>query len=145
MADMSTFPVTYITAFPHDHLRNRLFVYTIFTLEIIQLLILTKSHFEIFAYDFGDPEAYDRTGALWFGAPFMSSISVSSSFGYCLSQFGCLPASNDAIWTDVLIDVAFSLQSLALLKCSMPYVYICFRNHTVFRLLSVWCEYSHNV
>ncbi|KAF5310292.1 hypothetical protein D9619_010135 [Psilocybe cf. subviscida] len=64
----------YISAFPRDPRRNRLFVYAVFTLEIIQTIILTKSYFDTFASGFGDPEAYDRTGAIWFSVPFMSGI-----------------------------------------------------------------------
>lgn len=81
-----TFSVTYITAFPQDIRRNRLFVYAIFALEIIQVVILTKSYFAIFASNFGDPQAYDRTGGLWFGAPFMSTFSMCSSSGLLISM-----------------------------------------------------------
>jgi hypothetical protein len=86
------FPVIYISAFPQDPRRNKLFVYAVFTLEIIQTIILTKSYFEIFASGFGDPEAYDRTGAIWFSVPFMSGIGLYPSFE-TLSDSGSLPIS----------------------------------------------------
>lgn len=68
----------YVSAFSHEPRRNRLFVYAVFTLEIVQTIILTKSYFEIFASGFGDSEAYDRTGAIWFSVPFMSGIGEDS-------------------------------------------------------------------
>jgi hypothetical protein len=80
------FLVIYISAFPRDPRRNRLFVYAVFALEIIQLILLTKTHFEIFASEFGNPKAYDRTSALWFSVPFMSGIGLYYFFEFFLAH-----------------------------------------------------------
>lgn len=62
--------------FARDPLRNKLFVYVVFTLEVVQTIILTKSFFDVFGYGFGDPGAYDRVGAIWFSVSFLSGIGL---------------------------------------------------------------------
>ncbi|KAF5323680.1 hypothetical protein D9619_012861 [Psilocybe cf. subviscida] len=64
----------YVGGYPKDPLRNKLFVYTIVTLEVVQTTILTKSYFDVFGYGFGDQNSYDNIGAIWFSVPFLSGI-----------------------------------------------------------------------
>ena len=50
----------------------------VFTLEVVQTIILTKSFFDVFGYGFGEPESYDRVGAIWFSVSFLSGIGQYS-------------------------------------------------------------------
>lgn len=67
--------VIYISGFPRDAMRNKIFVYIVMSLEITQTVILTKSYFDVFGYGFGDLEAYDHVGAIWFSISFLSGTS----------------------------------------------------------------------
>lgn len=72
--DTENLQVIYIGGFPLDPIRNKLFVYTVFTLEVVQTIILTKSYFDVFGYGFGQPAAYDHIGDIWFSVPFLSGV-----------------------------------------------------------------------
>lgn len=118
----------YVSAFSQDPRRNRLFVYTVFTLEITQTIILTKSYFEIFASGFGDPGAYDRTGAIWFSVPFMSGIGLYLSF----------PVLYDCISDK---DLLYLRQWPFLWKYSTPLDYISYLSPISSQLSSPWCVF----
>lgn len=74
----------YTSGFPNERLKLKLFVYMVFTLEVVQTIILTKSFFDVFGYGFGEPESYDRVGAIWFSVSFLSGIGQYSLWAVVL-------------------------------------------------------------
>ena len=69
----------YYLSFPHDRLPAKFLVYGLFTLEIIQTIIITHDAFAIFGFGFGNALTLDEAHLLWFGVPTMSGVGEQSN------------------------------------------------------------------
>jgi hypothetical protein len=64
----------YYLAFPTDPKRNKFFVYSVFTLEVMQTIIITRSAFQIFAEGYGNLVIFDGIELGWFSVPIITGI-----------------------------------------------------------------------
>ena len=79
-------PDVYYLAFSNDPLTRKTLVYGVYTVELIQTILLSKKAFQELAAGFGSFAALDEGGLLWFAVPILSTTGVFSSFcGHCLS------------------------------------------------------------
>ncbi|KAF9483231.1 hypothetical protein BDN70DRAFT_929402 [Pholiota conissans] len=64
----------YYLGFPKDPIRNKIFVFSVFGLEIMQTIIITQSAFHVFGSGYGHFEAYDSINLAWFSVPILSGM-----------------------------------------------------------------------
>ncbi|KAF8811246.1 hypothetical protein BYT27DRAFT_7184634 [Phlegmacium glaucopus] len=64
----------YYLALSTDPFQRKALVYAVFAAELVQTILYSKMAFKEFAAGFGNFEAFDQTGLLWFAAPILSSI-----------------------------------------------------------------------
>ncbi|KDR72258.1 hypothetical protein GALMADRAFT_143116 [Galerina marginata CBS 339.88] len=64
----------YHLAFPKDPLRNKIFVYLVFLLEVLQTVIITISAWNVFGSGYGDFSVYNRVALAWFSVPVISGV-----------------------------------------------------------------------
>ncbi|KAJ7239866.1 hypothetical protein C8J57DRAFT_1563201 [Mycena rebaudengoi] len=87
----------YYRAFPHDRLVNKWLVYTVYTIEFVQTMLITYAAFSTFGYGFGDPAALRDLRLEWLTVPVMSGCVsfIGQSFYayrlYVLSKSPWLP------------------------------------------------------
>ena len=74
----------YYLAFPDEPLSRKILVYAVYTAEIVQAILLAKMAYTEFAAGFGNPQAVDDSGLLWFAVPVLSSASMHHPFLRCL-------------------------------------------------------------
>lgn len=72
------FQDTYHVAFPNDSMQRKALVYGVYTAELIQTVLFTKTSFEQFVIGFGNAQILDEAGLreLWFAVPILSSAGV---------------------------------------------------------------------
>ena len=76
----------YHLAFPDDPLTSRVLVYVVYATELAQSILLARKFYQEFAAGFGNFEAIDAGGILWFAVPILSSIGMYGLlFGRCRS------------------------------------------------------------
>ncbi|KAK0221087.1 hypothetical protein EDD85DRAFT_1028618 [Armillaria nabsnona] len=66
----------YYLAFPHDRRLLKRLVYGIYTIEFVQMMIVTYDTFVTFGYGFGDIEAPTRVEHCWLTVPIMSAVAA---------------------------------------------------------------------
>ncbi|KAJ6503135.1 hypothetical protein DFH09DRAFT_1440430 [Mycena vulgaris] len=87
----------YYQAFPDDRWSTKCLVYTVYTLELVQTILLTHDAFAMFGYGFGDPLALTEIGFDWLTIPIMSGLVafIGQSFYayrvYVLSKSWLIP------------------------------------------------------
>ncbi|PPQ96551.1 hypothetical protein CVT26_006338 [Gymnopilus dilepis] len=64
----------YYLAFPSDSIRNKLFVYLVFAIEILQTVVITKSAFHVFAVGYGNFSYYNAIDLAWLDVPVVSGV-----------------------------------------------------------------------
>jgi hypothetical protein len=64
----------YYLAFPTDPKRNKFFVYSIFILEVMQTIIMTRSAFHVFGEGYGNVAVLDSIELIWFSVPMITGI-----------------------------------------------------------------------
>jgi len=63
----------YYLAFSKDPLKRKILVYSVYTAELVQTILFTTAAVRQFADGFGNFEALNNDGLLWFSAPILSS------------------------------------------------------------------------
>ncbi|KDR76220.1 hypothetical protein GALMADRAFT_466418 [Galerina marginata CBS 339.88] len=63
----------YYLAFPTDLSTSKLLVYGVFLIELVQTVLLSHTAFDTFAKGFGNMNALNHIGMIWFIVPIMSS------------------------------------------------------------------------
>ena len=71
----------YYLAFPTDPKRNKLFVYSVFILEVIQTIIITQSAFHVFGEGYGNLAFFYSIDLTWFSVPIITGIGR-----YCIAK-----------------------------------------------------------
>ncbi|KDR70736.1 hypothetical protein GALMADRAFT_254773 [Galerina marginata CBS 339.88] len=71
---LSTQVYFYYLAFPQDMRRTKVLVYGIYLFEMAQTIMLTQTGFATFATGFGDLNAINHIGVIWFAVPIMDSL-----------------------------------------------------------------------
>ncbi|KAJ7908196.1 hypothetical protein B0H13DRAFT_2331599 [Mycena leptocephala] len=64
----------YYEAFPNDWLVNKCLVYTVYTLELVQTILITQAMFATFGFGFGDPGALVKPNFAWLGVHIMAGL-----------------------------------------------------------------------
>ena len=64
----------YYLAFPTDPKRNKFFVYSVFILEIMQTIMITRSAFHVFGEGYGNLAFFDSIELGWFSVPILTGI-----------------------------------------------------------------------
>ncbi|KAF9467737.1 hypothetical protein BDZ94DRAFT_1155386, partial [Collybia nuda] len=64
----------YYLAFPKDRLFIKVLVYTVFTLEVVQSILMTRDAFDTFVLGFADVFALNKIRLLWFSVPILGAI-----------------------------------------------------------------------
>ncbi|KAF8150000.1 hypothetical protein B0H34DRAFT_171529 [Crassisporium funariophilum] len=88
---LSTQVYVYYLAFPKDPPRSKFLVYFVYLFEMTQTILLTKTCFDTFATGFGDLNAINHIGVIWFSVPIMSSFVafvVQGFYAYRISVLG---------------------------------------------------------
>ncbi|EEB92587.1 hypothetical protein MPER_08881, partial [Moniliophthora perniciosa FA553] len=62
------------TSFRNDRQIRKAIVATTYVLELLQTVLATKDAFEYFGFGFGNMEALDQVGLIWFSIPVMTGI-----------------------------------------------------------------------
>ncbi|KAF8909736.1 hypothetical protein CPB84DRAFT_1821715 [Gymnopilus junonius] len=84
----------YFLAFPNDPLRNKIFVYTVFLLEILQTVSISRSAFYVFVTGYGNFAFYDRVELAWLDVPIVSGIVAFMAEGFYAYRISILSRSN---------------------------------------------------
>jgi hypothetical protein len=71
-----------LSAFPQNPGFTKCLVYTVYTIVLIQTVLMTHDAFTSFAYGFGDPSALTSLGFEWFSLPILSGLGIVSSAKY---------------------------------------------------------------
>lgn len=66
----------YYLGFPKDPIRNKIFVFTVYGLEVVQTIIITQSAFHVFGSGYGNFSAYDQINLAWFTVPILSGMGM---------------------------------------------------------------------
>ena len=74
----------YYLAFPSDSIRNKLFVYSVFAIEILQTVVITKSAFHVFAVGYGNFSYYNAIDLAWLDVPVVSGVGKQLFFFKCV-------------------------------------------------------------
>ena len=74
------FTDVYYLAFPNDPLQRKLLVYAVYTIELVQAILLAKMAFTEFAAGFGNFEAIDTISLLSLAVPILGSIGMCFYF-----------------------------------------------------------------
>ncbi|KAJ7214186.1 hypothetical protein C8J57DRAFT_954633, partial [Mycena rebaudengoi] len=64
----------YYLAFPNDRIFTKCLVYTVYTLELVQTMFMTRDAFQTFGYGFGDPAAITDLYFAWLYIPVMGGL-----------------------------------------------------------------------
>ncbi|KAJ7327852.1 hypothetical protein DFH08DRAFT_816026 [Mycena albidolilacea] len=64
----------YYGAFPQDPGFTKFLVYTVYTIVLVQTVLMTHRAFTSFVYGFGDPSALTSLGFEWFSLPILSGL-----------------------------------------------------------------------
>ncbi|KAF8193405.1 hypothetical protein BJ912DRAFT_961018, partial [Pholiota molesta] len=64
----------YYLAFPKDPIRNKIFVFTVYGLEVLQTSIITQSAFHVFGSGYGNFSVYNKINLAWFTVPLLSGM-----------------------------------------------------------------------
>ena len=75
--------------FPNDPRLKKLLVYAVYTVELVQAILVARVAYTEFAAGFGNLEAVNTIGLLSIAAPILSSIGMYYSFSWPL-PFVCL-------------------------------------------------------
>jgi hypothetical protein len=82
----SFFSDYYYLAFADDPFKRQLLIYAVYAAELAQSILLAKRFYQEFAVGFGNYEAINASGILWFTVPIIGSIGVYHPlFGCCRS------------------------------------------------------------
>ena len=66
--------------FSNDPLHRKLLVYAVYTVELVQAILLATMAYREFVAGFGDPEAINTIGLLSVAVPVLGSIGMFYSF-----------------------------------------------------------------
>ncbi|KAJ7880462.1 hypothetical protein B0H13DRAFT_1891800 [Mycena leptocephala] len=64
----------YYQAFPKDRLSTKCLVYSVYTLELVETIIITRDAFATFGYGFSDISALTKINSNWLTIPVMSGL-----------------------------------------------------------------------
>ncbi|KAH9481993.1 hypothetical protein JR316_0006523 [Psilocybe cubensis] len=81
----------YFLAFPNDPLRSRSIVYSVYTLELVQTVLIARTLYDEFVFGFLDVDSLDRIGEIWFAVPIAGGIVtfiVQSFYVHRIVQLG---------------------------------------------------------
>jgi len=67
-------PDLYYLAFPKDSIYNKILVYTIFTIEVVQTLFIGRDMFAIFVLGFGDLSVLTQIHFAWLTLPIFGGV-----------------------------------------------------------------------
>jgi len=90
---LSTQVYFYYLAFPKDLTQSKVLVYGVYLFEIAQTLMLTQTCFATFAKGFGDLNAINHIGVIWFAVPIMSSLVAFVVQAFYAYRIGVLSRS----------------------------------------------------
>lgn len=78
----------YYLAFPKDPRRNKLLVYGVYLLELVQTVMLTHSAFTVFGFGYGDLSQFNNVDLAWFEVPIISGIGKNHlSYYFSISSY----------------------------------------------------------
>ena len=66
----------YYLAFPEDPIRRKVLVYAVYAAELVQAILLAKMAYTQLAAGFGNFQAINNIGLLWFAVPTLGSIGM---------------------------------------------------------------------
>ena len=72
----------YYLAFPNDPPQNKLLVYTVYAVELVQAILLARVAYTEFAAGFGNFEAIDTIGLLGVAVPMLGSVGMCYSLSW---------------------------------------------------------------
>jgi len=64
----------YYLAFPRDSLRSKAIVYSVYVLEMIQTILISRTLYKEFVFGFLDINSLDRIGDIWLAVPIAGGI-----------------------------------------------------------------------
>ncbi|KDR71217.1 hypothetical protein GALMADRAFT_143928 [Galerina marginata CBS 339.88] len=97
----------FFISFPKDPLRNKVLVYTIFALEVLQTVIVTISAFHVFASGYGDFSVYNSVDLAWLDVPIISGLVAFIAEGFYAYRISILSQST---WVAMVIMLLATLQ-----------------------------------
>ena len=68
--------------FPNDPFQKKLLVYAVYTVELVQAVLLAGMAYKEFATGFGNPEAINTIGLIALAVPILGSIGMCCSFSW---------------------------------------------------------------
>ena len=68
----------YYLAFSKDPRTAKILVYAVYVAELVQTILVSQMAFKEFAAGFGNFEALDKVGNIWFAIPVLSSTGMFS-------------------------------------------------------------------
>ncbi|KAF4616578.1 hypothetical protein D9613_008944 [Agrocybe pediades] len=83
----------YHLAFPKDPLRNKILVYSVFILEIVQTCIITDTAFRVFGFGYGDISYFNDIGIAWFSVPIITGLVAFIAAGFYAYRISILAQS----------------------------------------------------
>ncbi|KAJ6503137.1 hypothetical protein DFH09DRAFT_1201808, partial [Mycena vulgaris] len=69
----------YYQAFPNDRLATKCLVYIVFTIDVVQTILITHDAFATFEYGFGDFSAVTKLRLDWVTIPIIGGLGNSES------------------------------------------------------------------
>ena len=66
----------YLAFWENDPPHHKALVVVVYVLELLQTVLCTKDAFAEFGTGFGDLEALERVGLLWFSVPLLSALGA---------------------------------------------------------------------
>ncbi|KDR70735.1 hypothetical protein GALMADRAFT_159844 [Galerina marginata CBS 339.88] len=84
---LSTQVYFYYLAFPKDMRRTKVLVYGLYLFEMAQTIMLTHAGFATFATGFGDLNAINHIGLIWFAVPIMDSLVTPTAVAFVVQAF----------------------------------------------------------
>ncbi|KDR76716.1 hypothetical protein GALMADRAFT_139610 [Galerina marginata CBS 339.88] len=64
----------YNIAFPRDYTRNKVMVYSVYVLEVVQTGFMTASAYSVFGTGYGNFSVFDKVQLAWFSVPVISGV-----------------------------------------------------------------------
>jgi hypothetical protein len=80
-------------AFPNDPLRNKVLVYAVFVLEILQTIIITRSAFHVFGDGYGNFSFFNDVELAWLDVPVITGIVAFVAEGFYAYRISVLAQS----------------------------------------------------
>lgn len=84
----------YYLAFPNDPLRNKVMVYTVVVLEILQAIIITRSAYHVFGVGYGNFSFFNHVELSWLDVPVITGIVAFIAEAFYAYRIRVLSQSN---------------------------------------------------